>query len=145
MWGQLLTTCDNATELAQWWAPSYSLPQPATDNGVRDGRSNWPAVTHTLHRAVPHELRVLHDVNAGYKSQDLLQQPGREHASLCMPGQRTGHSGYNYEYIKCLQLSAWISPAAGNDWRPTHGEHSPTILRRLFIPGHRRYLHSYHD
>ena len=30
----------------------------------------------TLHRAVPHELHVLNSVNAGYKSQDLLQQPG---------------------------------------------------------------------
>ena len=28
------------TEVAQWGAPSYSQPQPATDNGVRDGRSN---------------------------------------------------------------------------------------------------------
>ena len=29
------------TEVAQWGTPSYSRPQPATDNGVRDGRSNW--------------------------------------------------------------------------------------------------------
>ena len=28
------------TEVAQWVAPSCSQPQPATDNGVRDGRSN---------------------------------------------------------------------------------------------------------
>ena len=28
------------TEVAQWGAPSCSRPQPATDNGVRDGRSN---------------------------------------------------------------------------------------------------------
>ena len=28
------------TELAQWGTPSCSRPQPATDNGVRDGRSN---------------------------------------------------------------------------------------------------------
>ena len=27
-------------EVAQWGAPSCSQPQPATDNGVRDGRSN---------------------------------------------------------------------------------------------------------
>ena len=38
--------------------------------------------------AVPRELRVLRCVNAGYKSQDLLQQPGLEHASMGMPGQR---------------------------------------------------------
>ena len=28
------------TETAQWGTPSCSQPQPATDNGVRDGRSN---------------------------------------------------------------------------------------------------------
>ena len=28
------------TEVAQWGAPSCSESQPATDNGVRDGRSN---------------------------------------------------------------------------------------------------------
>ena len=45
MWGQLSTTSSNATEVAQWGALSYSRPLPATDNGVRDGRSNWMAVT----------------------------------------------------------------------------------------------------
>ena len=43
-----------------------------------------------LYRAAPHELHILQGINAGYKiSQDLLQQPGREHACLGMPGQRT--------------------------------------------------------
>ena len=28
------------TEIAQWGTPSCSRPQPAMDNGVRDGRSN---------------------------------------------------------------------------------------------------------
>ena len=28
------------TEVAQWGTPSCSQPQPDTDNGVRDGRSN---------------------------------------------------------------------------------------------------------
>ena len=28
------------TEVAQWGAPSCSKPQPATDNGVREVRSN---------------------------------------------------------------------------------------------------------
>ena len=32
-WGQLSTTFSNA-------APSYSRPQPAKDNGVKDSRSN---------------------------------------------------------------------------------------------------------
>ena len=39
--------------------------------------------------AVPPELRVLHGVNAAYKSQDLLQQPRLELASTGMPDQRT--------------------------------------------------------
>ena len=41
----LSTTCSNAVEVAQWGAPRCSRPQPATDNGVRDGRSNWLAVS----------------------------------------------------------------------------------------------------
>ena len=28
------------TEVTQWITPSCSRPQPATENGVRDGRSN---------------------------------------------------------------------------------------------------------
>ena len=38
MWGQISTPRSNATEVAQWATLSWSLPQPATDNGVRDGR-----------------------------------------------------------------------------------------------------------
>ena len=38
---------------------------------------------------VPHVLHVLHGVNAAYKSQDLVHQPGPEHASTGMPDQRT--------------------------------------------------------
>ena len=38
--GQLSNTCSDATEVTQWATPSYSRPQPATDNGVRAGRSN---------------------------------------------------------------------------------------------------------
>ena len=39
--------------------------------------------------AVPPDLDVLHGVNEAYKSQDLLQQPRREQASMGMPGKRT--------------------------------------------------------
>ena len=35
------------------------------------------------------ELHVFHSVNAAYKSQDLLHQPGLEHASTGMPEKRT--------------------------------------------------------
>ena len=37
---QLLADCSNTTEVTQWGTPSCSRPQPATDNGIRDGRSN---------------------------------------------------------------------------------------------------------
>ena len=40
LWGQLLKTCSNATEVAPWRAPSCSRPQTTTNNGVRDGRSS---------------------------------------------------------------------------------------------------------
>ena len=73
MWGQLSTTCCNATEVPQWGASSCSRPQPAMENGVRDCRSNWLAITPTLQRAVSPELHLLHGANAVYKSQDLLQ------------------------------------------------------------------------
>ena len=36
----------------------------------------------------PPELHVLNGDNAAYKSQDLLHQPGLEHASTAMPDQR---------------------------------------------------------
>ena len=42
-----------------------------------------------LSRAVPPELHVLPGVYAAHKSQDLLHQPGLEHASTFMPDQRT--------------------------------------------------------
>ena len=38
--GQLSTNCSDATEVAQWGAPSCSRAQLAVDNGVRDFRSN---------------------------------------------------------------------------------------------------------
>ena len=76
------------TEVAQWGTPGCSRPQLATDNGVRDGRSNWLVAPPTL-RAVPPEFHLLHGVNAAYKSQDLLHQPGLERASMGMPDQHT--------------------------------------------------------
>ena len=60
MWVQLSTTCSNFTEVSQWGAPSCSQPKSATDNGVRDGRSNWLVAPTTIHRAVHFELHVLH-------------------------------------------------------------------------------------
>ena len=73
-----------------------SGPHPAIENGVREGRSNWHVVAPTLHWAIPPELHVLHDAIAGYKSQDLLQPLGREHATFGMIGQRRAINGISY-------------------------------------------------
>ena len=43
LWDQLAITCSNATEVAKYVTPSCSRQQPATDNGVRESRSNWLA------------------------------------------------------------------------------------------------------
>ena len=59
--GSIINYLQKFTEVAQWGAPSCSRPQPAMDNGVRDGRSNWLVAPPTLHRAVPPELHVLHN------------------------------------------------------------------------------------
>ena len=41
------------TEAVQWGTPSCSQPQPATENGVRDGRSNWLVAPPTLMGSTP--------------------------------------------------------------------------------------------
>ena len=41
------------TKVAQWGTPSCSRPQPAKDNGVRDGRSNWLVATPHPHGQYP--------------------------------------------------------------------------------------------
>ena len=50
------------------------LKQP---NGETVDPIDWP-LPPTLHRAVPYRLHVLHGVNVGHKTQDLMQQPRRE-------------------------------------------------------------------
>ena len=56
--GSIINNLQSFAEVAQWGAPSCSRPQLATDNGVRDSRSNWLVAPPTLHRAVPSELHV---------------------------------------------------------------------------------------
>ena len=66
LWGQLSSACSNATEVALLAAPSFSRPQLATDNGVKDGRYNWLAVTsHPLQASTPYK-RHIHGANAIY-------------------------------------------------------------------------------
>ena len=56
--GKLSTTFSNAAEVAQWATSSCSRPPPATANSVRDGRSNWLAVTPTLMASTPERLML---------------------------------------------------------------------------------------
>ena len=90
MWFQLSTTCSNFTEVAQWEAPGCSHPQLATDNGVRDGRSNWlvapPPYTRQYHMSSTY---CTLQCGLGCKSQDLLHWVSRERATFGMPDQRT--------------------------------------------------------
>ena len=58
--GSIINYLQWYTEVAQWGAISCRQPQPATDNGVRVGRSNWLVAPPTLHRVVRPELHVLH-------------------------------------------------------------------------------------
>ena len=91
LFGQEYTTTECGVNyqllaVAQWGTPSFTRPQPATDNVVRDRRSNLLAAPPPAW-AVPPELHVLHGVYAAYKSQDLLHQLELEHASTGMPDQ----------------------------------------------------------
>ena len=73
--------------------------------------------------AVPPDLQVLHCVNAAYKSQDLLQQPGLQHASTGMPDQRfacDGPSGYKSPGHLAVQSAMYLAPA---------------VSRRCSLPG----------
>ena len=54
--------------------------------------------------AVPSELHVLHGVNAAYKSQDLLRQPGLESASTGLPDQRTVPVLPLKKYVRILKF-----------------------------------------
>ena len=76
------------TEVAQWGTPSCSRPQQlrtmASDTVDPIDWSHSPPSW-----AVPPERNVLHGINAAYKSQDLLHQPGLERASTVMPEKRT--------------------------------------------------------
>ena len=49
----------SVTEIAKWATPSRSRPQVTTDNGNRDGNSNWQAVFH-------HSLLSLSEWTHGY-------------------------------------------------------------------------------
>ena len=85
------------TKLAQWGTPSCSQPQPATDNGVRDGRSNW-LVAPTASWAVPPE-RLVHSINQCTQLDSNVQpQHVRQPPCLC------GHSGYESFHLQGKEM-----------------------------------------
>ena len=101
-WGQLSTPCCNATEVALLAAPSCSLPQPATDHGVGDGRSNWLPLLPTLHRSVPGELHLLvHMLCTKYKT-CCSKWDANTRPSIGMPGQRTAYAATLGIKLMCL-------------------------------------------
>ena len=66
------------------WSSLFSRPQPATDNGVRDGRSNWLVAPPTLHRTVPSELHVLHSaMRAANRKTCCTQWAANVRPSVC--------------------------------------------------------------
>ena len=126
MWVQLSTTCSNFTEGAQWGAPSCSQPQPATDNGVRDGRSNWLVAPPTLQGQYPlSSTYCTLQCGLGCKSQDLLHWVRSERATFGIPDQRTACAA---TMCRFLHLSIYFSSSppphllqhqANNEWHKT--------------------------
>ena len=73
--GQLSTTFSNVTEIGQSATPSCSRSQPATNYAVKNGRSNWLAITLILFQGNTPE-HLFHSESAS--SQMSVQQPGSE-------------------------------------------------------------------
>ena len=115
-------TCSNATEVAQWAAPSCSLPHSATDNGIIDGRSNWLAVTPPFPGAVPRpwqyplsatfielclQIRWVVLANTICTS-DIVQNVGFDHGTFGKLGHRfscVATQGINKSYLQPMQMS----------------------------------------
>ena len=104
MWGQLSTTCNISTEVAQCGTPSCSRPQPATDNGVRVGRCNWLVTPSTLMGSASWVPRAQYKSVKLSHSQDLILQPCnlqhvRQSSCLC------SHIGYYTCTPSCTPIS----------------------------------------
>ena len=88
MWGQLSTTCSNILKLPNGEhlvAIDHNQLRTMTSETVDTIDWSHPPPSWAAHP----ELHVLLGVNAAYKSQDLLHQPGLEYALTGMPDQRT--------------------------------------------------------
>ena len=111
MWGQLSTNCSNATEVAQWGASSCIPPQPATYNGVRDGRSNSLSVTpHLTQCSTPWAPRIAR-CKCGPQITSLAAATGTwtsDHRNARSTHCLCGHSGYEKIQTKTKSRKKWI-------------------------------------
>ena len=120
MWGQLSTTCNNATEVAQWGTPSCSKPRPATDNDVRDDRSNWLVAPPTLMGSNPD--RLVHVINR---------------YNLNMRGNHLAYAATQGHYLHTVSLSYFILDVSKSECLGKHScISSPcriTIMNSIFF------------
>ena len=83
------------TEAAQWGTPSCSQSQLATDNGVRDGRSNWLVAPPTLMGSTPWAPHALYKSVQSQRDSNVQPQHVRQPPCLC------DHSGYKPHILWC--------------------------------------------
>ena len=76
------------TEAAQFGTHSCSEAQPATDNGVRDGRSNWLVAPPTLMGSTPWAPRAFYKSVQPHWESNEQPQHARQPPCLC------GHLGW---------------------------------------------------
>ena len=88
--GSIINYLQQFTEVAQWGATSCSQLQPATDNGVRDGRSNWLVAPPRYTGQCPlSSTYCTLQCGLGCKSQDLLHWESLDRATFGMTDQYT--------------------------------------------------------
>ena len=90
--GSITNYLQKFTEVAQWRIPSCSRLPAATDNGVRDGISNWLAAPPTLMGSTPWAPRAFYkSVQSQINRESILQL---HHAR--QPPCLSGHLGNNH-------------------------------------------------
>ena len=106
------------TEVAQFGTPSCSRPQSATDNGVRDGRSNWLVTLPTLMDSTPWAPRALYKSVQLSHSQDSFLQPCNL-ATFSMRGNHLaydrGHSGSSGNIYHNYIISLYNAISSNNE------------------------------
>ena len=99
------------TEAAQRGTPSCSQPQPATDNGVGDGRSNWLVAPPTLMGSTPWAPRAWYKSvhSAGFERATAACEATTLHM-LPLRVIKLGSLGLRIEALKLLELTRFLSP-----------------------------------